>query len=413
MVYAGLFNIGFGLVAVSFTIVVTRRLDVSDASRALVSWNVLTIIGAVTQQPAEVYAPRLGFEVRSAGGRASDVRRSINFIVLVGTGVSCVLAILLWMLLDRLGIGVLGLLFAGVAFGMSYSHRARLVARGDFGVLAVTAGVTGATGLLLALLVTHELPVESPDKILMIVLLAFLVPTIVEIADGRDRDSRGGRSKSWIPPVPRRRMLSMAASLGATSAVSLVLFAGGAPVGAFIGMPDEQLTSYAVTASVAAVPSIMWASAMLPILNRAVESIERNDWRDLRSVFTRTLTLGLGIVPMMTLSSVLVGPSLLRVYMGSEVSLSRVEIGFVFLAAGVTAVSNIPRLVLTGMGIALRFNRWLAVVSVSYVGFLWAGASLPPFWRVTGAAFLAGSMLTAIGAVVVFRQSRDTAVILK
>lgn len=407
VLYAGIFNIGFGLVAVAFTIISTRCLSTSDAGHALVAWNVLTIIGAVTQQPAEIYAPRLTFEIRSMGGTGNDIRRATTRIVVAGTLAAWVVALVVWLAQGRFGTGFLSPLLLLSGFGVSYVHRARLIGRGEYGFLAATAIATGTAALMVAAIVITSVPLDSAEKALAAVSTAFVVPASIELLDRRDRLSGQIPRSRHAPPAHVRRIISSVGSLGATSAVSLLLLAGGAPVAALVGMEDLRLTSFAVAASVAAVPSIMFASAMLPILNHSVEAIERNDWGGVSSTLRNVMGFSAVLIPLLTLSGMTVGPFVLEAYIGTQIALTRTEVGAIFMAASIAAVSNVPRLVITALGEAPRFNKWLVGISLLYGLFILLCQPLPPFWRVTGATLISGSTLTALGIAAAARFTKQ------
>lgn len=405
-VHAAVFNIGFGLIAVSFTLTVTRRLTVTEASDALVSWNVLMIIGAILMQPSEIYAPRLGFEVRALGGGATEIRRSI--VVLVGSGMAlCLLLLSAWTLLTGQSLGWFGGASAVVlGYAVLYVHRAHQVSLGRFGRLTVTASITGLMAVLLAAAVILLEFGESSSVLFAVVSIVFLVPLFAEILDrtGTPLGLVSGGHSDVRPPL--RPLFTTTISLGATSALSLLLLAGGAPVGSVLRMDALTLTSYTVTASVAAVPFIMMSSAMLPILNRSVELVEAGQWTKLPRILCSAVGGSIGAVAVISATSYAVGRTVLETYLGSTLELSDVEVVAVFVGAGLASVSNAPRLMITAIGGATAFNKWLVVTLCVYAAAILSPSGLTPFWRVTCAALAAGGTLTMVGFMVVLRTAK-------
>jgi len=395
--FAALFNIGFGLVAVSFTVIATRQLGISGASEALVVWSALAVLGAVTQQPAEIYAPRLAFELREETAKGRQLRRAITELVAMGTAVS-VCAVLVWgFIAGKSSPWYPGPVVVVIGFGMLYAHRSRLVGVGQFGKLALTAGATGALALLVSLVVVTTGIGDSTSDMLLLASVSFVVPLGVEVMDRRSIDIKPRADGSRARSLPVRPMMTTALSLSGTSAISLLFFAGGPPIASLLGMEPEILTSYAVTTSVASVPFIMMSSAMLPILNRSVELVEQGQWGNLLPTLRAGVGLAGMVVVLVAVASGLLGPFILDVYIGGGFDLDRVEIVAIFIAAGVTAISNAPRLMITALGGAPSFSGWLLVSAGIYVGAIITTPYLGVVWRIVSATILAAGFLTLIG----------------
>ena len=146
---------------------------------------------------------------------------------------------------------------------------------------------------------------------------------------------------------------------------------------------------------------------MLPILNRTVELIEAGQWGRLLPMSVAAVGLASGGVLLVAAASGLLGPSILDAYIGGGFVLNRKEIVAIFVAAGVTAISNTPRLVITALGRAPSFNRWLAASVAVYMGTVFLTPGLPVLWRITSATFLAAGVLTIVGVLSVAQLVRD------
>jgi hypothetical protein len=112
---------------------------------------------------------------------------------------------------------------------------------------------------------------------------------------------------------------------------------------------------------------------------------------------------GTGVVIVIGAVSTIVGPAIVDIYMGGGFALARLELAAIFLAAGSSAISNIPRLMITAVGRATSFNKWLVVAAVEYFIVILLGAALPPLWRITVATLLASLSLTVIGCISIVR----------
>ena len=331
-VFAALYNVGFGAISIGFTVLVTRRLDVEEAGSTLVTWNVLLILGAILIQPAEIFAPRLAMEISVAGGRQQDVRCGITQLVVTG----CLATLVMtsgWGLLvghDLSWLASTGIVISG--FGMLYLHRARLVAKAEYGRLTVVAtGTAALTVLVTTVALVFEIG-DSPQVLLVVSAAVFIVPIIAELADQRDRPFLRECLGLKRGPVSLPTMLSTTASLGVTSAVSLLLVAGGPPIGSLVGMDPPKLASYAVASSVASVPFIMLMSAMMPLVNRSVALVNSRHWGGLKILLQRSMGLLFLATIVLSIFGGLFGTYFLEVYLGSNLALSNLEVGAILLS---------------------------------------------------------------------------------
>lgn len=363
----------FGGATYAFQTVTARAVGSVGYADFAVFWGLVYGVGLGAFLPFEQEVSRRVSEQFARGGSGAAVLRTAYR---AAAGVTLVLALAMLVVVPLVSKGTLShsasLWAASVAafagLGLAYVSRGGLSGTRRFSHYSRQLGVEGGVRLAAAL-VLPLVAVTSPWPYAAVVAIGLFV-AVPLTARSTWRQPATGEAPIALSDLGR--------SLGAviiSSTIAQLLVNFGPVVVRLLSQPSEQALAgrFMAAALVARLPIFLFAAIQAVLIPRLVDAVVRGDHRgfvrSVRAVMVPTVALGL----LGMLGCAALGPQILRLVLGPDFALPRLDITLLAASTGLFLVT----LVLQPAAISLKRHRQAALTWVAAAVVFGVGCLLP------------------------------------